>query len=345
MTHRLLLCIVTPRFLLIQTAFLGDVVLATAVVEKLAAYYPGAVIDFVVRKGAENLLAGNPHLRKVWAWDKQQSKGFNLLKLAGQLRKEKYTHAINMQRFFSSGLLTLLSGAKYTAGYKKNPLSAFFTHSYPHILSPVGTENPTHEIARNQSLIAPLTDALPAQPRVYPGAADEAAVEKYKLAGDYYTISPASVWATKQYPAQGWAALINALPANRPVYLLGGKGDADLSNSIIAEVDQKDRVKNLCGALSFGASAALMRDAAHNWTNDSAPLHLCSGVGAAVTAVFCSTVPSFGFGPTGPRGRVAQIDYGLSCRPCGLHGHKVCPEGHFKCAWDIKLEALLPGKE
>ncbi len=342
MIQRLLLCAVVPRFLLIQTAFLGDVVLATAVVEKLAIFYPGATIDFVVRKGAETLLAHNPHLRKVWTWDKHQSKGFNLLKLIRDLRKEKYTHAINMQRFFSSGLLTVLSGAGYTAGYKKNPLSRLFTHAYPHLLSTAGTENPIHEINRNQQLIALLTDALPAQPRIYPGAADETAVENYKSAGPYYTLSPASVWATKQYPVQGWAALLNALPAANPVYLLGGKGDMELANAIIAEAERKGHIQNLCGTLSFGASAALMRDAVHNWTNDSAPLHLCSGVGAAVTAVFCSTVPAFGFGPTSPRGRIAEINDPLSCRPCGLHGHRACPEGHFKCAWDIKLEALLP---
>ena len=244
--------------------------------------------------------------------------------------------------FSPPGLSPCSQGPLTPPATKKNPLSAFFTHAYPHTLSTVGTENPIHEIERNQSLIAPLTDALPAQPRIYPSGAEEAAVAPYKAAGGYYTLSPASVWATKQYPAQGWATLINALPAEKPVYLLGGKNDAELAHSIMAEVTYRERVQNLCGQLSFGASAALMRDAVHNWTNDSAPLHLCSGVGAAVTAVFCSTVPSFGFGPTGARGRVAEIDHPLPCRPCGLHGHRACPEGHFKCAWDLKLEALLP---
>ena len=60
-----------------------------------------------------------------------------------------------------------------------------------------------------------------------------------------------------------------------------------------------------------------------------------------VTAVFCSTVPAFGFSPLRPNGRVVEIKERLYCRPCGLHGHKACPEGHFRCAKDITYDQLL----
>lgn len=316
-------------------------VLATAVAEKLRAFYPDAAIDFVVRKGAEGLLANNPQLRKVWVWDKKHRKGFNLLKIAAGIRREHYTHVVNMQRFFTSGLLTFLSGAPVRVGFDKNPLSRFYTAAFPHVISGKKDPAPVHELARNQSLIAAFTDATPALPRVYPAAADEAAILPYKN-GPYYCIAPASVWATKQYPAAGFAALINALPGNEPVYLLGGKGDFELGEEI-KNLAAHPRVQNLAGELSMLASAALMRDARHNWTNDSAPLHLCTAIGARVTAVFCSTIPEFGFGPAGPNGRVAQIDGDLYCRPCGLHGHRACPEGHFRCAKEIRMEALLAG--
>ncbi|RYD52265.1 MAG: glycosyltransferase family 9 protein [Sphingobacteriales bacterium] len=329
------------RFLLIQTAFLGDVVLATAVAEKLHAFFPDATIDFVVRKGAENLLANNPHLRTVWVWDKKKGKGFNLLKLAFSLRREGYTHTINMQRFFTSGLLTVLSGAPVRIGFDKNPLSAFYTLALPHVISGKDNPQPVHELERNQSLIAALTDETPALPRVYPSAIEEAAILPHKQA-PYYCISPASVWATKQYPTEGWSQLINTLPDTVPVYLLGGPGDTDLCESIRQQCTS-DRVQNLSGTCSLLASAALMRDALHNWTNDSAPLHLCTATGARVTAVFCSTIPQFGFGPAGLNGRIAQFPGDLYCRPCGLHGHKVCPEGHFRCAREIPLSDLRGG--
>lgn len=329
------------RFLLIQTAFLGDVVLATAVAEKIRQFYPDAVIDFVVRKGAEGLLANNPNLRKVWVWDKKKRKGFNLLKIATAVRKENYTHVVNMQRFFTSGFLTVFSGAPVRVGFDKNPLSRFYTAAFPHIISPKNDPVPVHELERNQSLIAAFTDDFPAMPKVYPSAEDEEAILPYKQK-PYYCIAPASVWATKQYPAVGFAELIKNLPQNFPVFLLGGKGDLALGEEIRTLVGS-DRVQNLAGDLSMLASAALMRDALHTWTNDSAPLHLCTATGARVTAVFCSTIPQFGFGPAGPAGRIAQINGDLYCRPCGLHGHRVCPEGHFRCAKEITMAALLGG--
>lgn len=67
------------KYLVIQTAFLGDVVLATALVEKLAQYYPETEIDFLVRKGNESLLQNNPHLHEVLVWNKKEKKIINLL--------------------------------------------------------------------------------------------------------------------------------------------------------------------------------------------------------------------------------------------------------------------------
>jgi ADP-heptose:LPS heptosyltransferase len=84
-----------------------------------------------------------------------------------------------------------------------------------------------------------------------------------------------------------------------------------------------------------------MADATMNYVNDSAPLHIASAMNAPVTVVFCSTVPAFGFGPIHANGRVVEITGYLDCRPCGLHGYKACPKGHFKCALDIKVEDAL----
>ena len=328
------------RFLIIQTAFIGDVVLATAVAEKLHQYYPTAPIDFLLRKGNESLLHNHPFLHKVWVWNKQEHKLRNLWRMARSIRKQRYTHVINLHRFASSGFITAMSGAKEKSGFDKNPLSFFFTQQFPHSISKPGDENPTHETTRNQSLIASLTDATPARPRLYPTPADEQAAAPYNT-GAYYCISPASVWFTKQYPPQQWAALIDALPKDATIYLLGGKGDTPLAEEIMALAQRKANIQSLCGKLGFLQSAALMRTAVMNYVNDSGPLHFCSAVNAPVTAVFCSTVPEFGFGPLSTHSRVVEVK-NLYCKPCGLHGHRQCPEGHFRCAIDIPTEALLP---
>jgi heptosyltransferase-2 len=78
-----------------------------------------------------------------------------------------------------------------------------------------------------------------------------------------------------------------------------------------------------------------------NFVNDSAPMHFASAVNAPTTAIFCSTIPKFGFGPLSDQSFVVETNEALSCRPCGLHGKKACPEGHFKCGKTINVKNLI----
>ena len=78
-----------------------------------------------------------------------------------------------------------------------------------------------------------------------------------------------------------------------------------------------------------------------NYVNDSAPLHIASAMNANVTAIFCSTIPEFGFGPLSENSVIVQTDQKLLCKPCGIHGFKACPEKHFSCATTINMNTLL----
>jgi len=327
------------KFLIIQTAFTGDVVLATAIIEKLHSHYPGAQIDFLLRKGNEGLLQNHPLIKNLLVWDKQDHKNRNLLKIAWRVRKEHYTHIINIHRFSTSGFITFLSGAKHKAGFDKNPFSFCYTKKVKHIISAPYTQNFIHEVQRNQELIDDITDHDASLPQLYPGVADYDLVKQYQTV-PYVCVAPSSVWFTKQFPKEKWIELISLLPASHAIYLLGAPADSLLADSILNGNLHKN-VKNLCGTLSFLQSAALMQRAEMNYTNDSAPLHFASAINAPITAVFCSTVPAFGFGPLRENGRVVEIADRLYCRPCGLHGHKACPEGHFRCALEITNEQLL----
>ena len=165
------------KILIIQTSFIGDVVLATALVEKLYNFYPDAKIDMLVRKGNETLLTGHPYLHKVWVWNKKKHKNRNLARLAVAIRNEEYDCVVNPHRFASSGMLTLASGAKERIGFDKNLLSFGYTHKLPHIISEPYAAHPVHETERNQTLIAHLTDSTPAIPALYPTPNDYEKVE------------------------------------------------------------------------------------------------------------------------------------------------------------------------
>jgi len=325
------------RFLIIQTAFIGDVVLATGILEKLHAYFPDARIDFMVRKGNEGLLKDHPFLNELLIWDKKAGKMKNLFKLLKYIRSRQYDKVINVQRFAATGILTAFSNAKEKIGYDKNPLSAFFTVKVPHVIS--NESNPIHEIDRCNELIKQFTDEKVFKPKLHPSQKNIEAVSKYKQL-PYICIAPASVWFTKQYPVQKWIAFIQQLNIRYTVYLLGAPTDTPLADTIIQSCPGKN-VTNLCGKINFLESAALMKDAVMNYVNDSAPMHFASSVNAPVAAVYCSTIPAFGFGPLSDTQFIIEVEEKLGCRPCGLHGHKACPQGHFKCALDIREQQLL----
>ena len=325
------------KILVIQTAFIGDVVLATAVVEKLSRYFPDAQIDFLLRKGNESLLANNPHLHEIRVWNKKENKIKNLFSIIKKIRRSKYDRIINLQRFFSTGLITLLSGAKETIGFDKNPLSFLFSKKVKHIIS---THVPyKHEVERNNDLVKDITDDVFSIPKLYPSSADLEKVQPY-IRTAFVTMTPSSVWFTKKYPFEKWIALINAFPAEYKIYLLGGKDDTTECERLLSNTTNKN-AEILAGQLSFLQSAALMKQANMNYVNDSAPLHFASAVNAPVTAIFCSTVQAFGFTPLSERSFIVETTAELACRPCGLHGKKGCPLQHFKCGQGIETKQLL----
>ena len=324
------------KILIIQTASIGDVILATPLLEKMHYIYPDAEIDLLIKKGNESLFTAHPFLHKLLIWDKKE-KYKNLFKILKEIRGTKYDTVINVQRFASSGILTVLSGAKVTIGFSKNPFSFLFTKKITH---KIGKEHKDiHEINRNLELLYDFKCDQKFSIKLYPSTKDFAEIEKYtKL--DYICIAPASLWKTKQYPTEKWIEFIKSLTNSYNIYLLGSKQDINLCDQIIEQSGHKG-VLNLAGKLSMLESAALMKTAKMNFVNDSAPLHLASSMNAKTTAIFCSTVTEFGFGPLSEDSIVIQTAEQLHCRPCGLHGYNECPEKHFKCAFTINNEQLL----
>jgi len=329
------------KILVIQTAFIGDVVLATGLLEKLHIQWPDASLDILVRKGNESLFQAHPFIHEVLVWDKKRNKYAHLFSILKKIRSSGYDTVINVQRFAATGLLTALSKARQTIGFDKNPFSFLFSDVVLHEVSE--EDNTIHEIERNHQLISSFTDEKAAKPKLYPAAADEIFVSQWKQ-NPYICIAPASVWFTKQFPADQWTRLIDALPIDTSIYLIGAPGDQVLCENIRTG-SKHISVINLAGQLNFLQSAALMKDAVMNYVNDSAPMHFASAVNAPVTAVYCSTIPAFGFGPLSNISHIVEVAEPLSCRPCGLHGKNKCPLGHFNCARLItngQLLAVLP---
>ncbi|MDF2448713.1 MAG: heptosyltransferase [Bacteroidota bacterium] len=321
MTHK--------NILIIQTAFIGDAILASSVIEKLHTFFPRAKISILVRKGNESLYQDHPFLTQVLIWNKKEGKYKSLFRLLKTIRNLKFDTVINLHRFASSGFLTAFSKAPYTSGYDKNPFSFLFNNKSKHKIG-----DGRHETERYNDLIESITDKTVAKPRLYPTFKQFSKIEPL-VTHAFVCMAPSSVWFTKQLPKDKWIELCNTIPENVNIYLLGGENDTLLCEEIKLK-STHESIKSLAGELTLLESCELMKHARMNFVNDSGPLHLASAANAPTTAFFCSTVPAFGFFPLSYISSVIEVK-DLYCKPCGLHGYKACPEGHFRCGNEIKL--------
>lgn len=309
---------------------MGDVILATPLVESLSRQFPDAEIHVLVKKGNEQLLVNHPLITQTWVYDKANGKLANLRKLRSSLSKVRFNWVINCHRFFTSGLLSVLIKGK-VSGFNKNPLSLLYQRKVNHEY-----RDGLHEVDRNLMLIDHLVskENQVRQPRLYPSDVAFREIEKY-TSDRFWVIAPASVWFTKQYPVEKWRNLLKKADG-KPVYLIGGPNDFELCERL---GQGYLNTINLAGKLSILESTALMSSAEMCYTNDSGPTHMASAVDANCTVAFCSTTPTFGFGPIGKNVRIVQTQEKLKCRPCGIHGKNACPEGHFNCSkFEIELD-------
>lgn len=317
------------NILVIQTAFIGDAILASSVLEKLHAFYPQAKLSILVRKGNESLYAEHPYLHTILVWNKVEGKYKSLFKLLKQIRQLKFDTVINLHRHASSGFLTSFSKAKYTAGYDKNPFSFLFDQKSKHIIG-----DGRHEIDRYNDLIESITNKEVYKPKLYPTFKQFTKIESY-TGKPFVCMAPSSVWFTKQLPKEKWIELCNSISEHVCIYLLGGKDDMALCNDIKGKSSHSN-IKIVAGELSLLESCELMKHAKMNYVNDSGPLHLASAGNSPVTAFFCSTIPAYGFYPLSYNSTVVEVKT-LDCKPCGLHGYKNCPKNNFRCGNEIVL--------
>lgn len=326
----------TNKILVIQTAFIGDVVLATSFIELLKRYDPNSEIHFLLRSGTESILRDNPHIKKIHVWEKRKNKHLNLIKLLFQIRSEKFNYVYNIQRFFSSGLLTAFSGAKIKIGFDKNPLSFLFSKRIAHKIPYELNGRFLHEVERN-ALLYNKNEII--RPRLYFNAQEEKKIDELTSPiKQFIVLAPKSVWFTKEWPKGKWIELSRILDKSFHLFFIGSKDDSTFIEEIIKNLKN---ATNLCGKLSLKESACLMIKASRVIANDSAPLHLASSVNAKTTAIFLSTIPEFGYGPLSDDSKVVQLHPRLDCMPCGLHGKKKCPKGHFNCAIKLDVKEVL----
>ena len=326
--------------LVIQTAFLGDVVLTTPLLAALAARH--GPVDVVTTPAAAPLVETHPAVRRVVPYDKRgRDRGWaGLRALAHRLRSEHYERAYLPHRSLRTAALALLARVPARIGFHDG-WSFFYTEVRRH-------PSDGHEVDRLLALAEEPSAAY--APSLHPTPDDERAAGAVLSAagiedgGRFVAVAPGSIWGSKRWPH--YPALARRL-TDTPVVVVGGPDDVELGEEIVRTVKDgqgRSRAVNACGKLTLRQSAALIGRAALLVTNDSAPLHMATAMGTPIVALFGPTLPEFGFSPI----RVGDVTLGvagLDCRPCSRHGPPSCPLGHHRCMRDLGPEAVAAAIE
>ncbi len=316
--------------LVVRYSALGDVVLATSILEPLRARFPRARIEWVTDALYAPLLEGLPEVAQVHRLARE---GPSSAPAVAARLQGRFDFAIDLQNKLRSALVARSAAPLRAAFRRRTALRA--------LLSLFGSDPPlvrAHQTRLYAEALAPLGAFAPGSMKVSlsPQAHALAADALQAIPTPAVAIAPGARWATKRWPAERFAAVADALAAEGcAIVLCGGSSDRDAFAAFRAA--SRARVAADLSFLPIDALAAAIGRVQLLIACDSGPVHLASAVGTPVLALFGPTSTAR-WGPP-PPGRALAI--GLPCAPCSNHGGDYCPEGHHRCLADLAPEAVL----
>lgn len=335
------------KILIIQTSYLGDVILALPIVQTLQNLMPENLIDFLCIPLTANVLENHHALNDVIRYDKKgKDKLGKLIEIISEVKKRRYDIILCPHRSFRSALITYFSKAPVRIGYDTNSMSFLLTGKVPYAKE-------SHEIQRNLDLLGSIPgieaddSKISAKAEFYPSEKDVKLVEALLGAADkekLVALAPCSKWFTKQLTKAKTIEIIGALQQKGYwVVLIGGAEDFNYCKEIERELESTNII-NLCGRLSPLQSYLAISKSKALVTVDSAAQHLGGATDTPIVLIYGSTNKSFGFYPLTSRYEIVE-NTELTCRPCTDHGRAMCPLGHFKCMVDLDAEKILEAVE
>ncbi|MBN1558832.1 lipopolysaccharide heptosyltransferase II [candidate division KSB1 bacterium] len=328
--------LIEPRkILIIQTAFIGDVVLTTPLIREVKNLFPLASLDVLVIPQTQNVLQNNPHLHSLITFDKRGDKKRAFRDIARQLAERRYDLCLIPHRSFTSALLAVSAKIPLRIGFAGRIPSLLY-----HIRVPFDVQK--NQINRYLDLLRVIKDKeYDFQTELYPSPHDIDCARtqcarldaKHKIA-----VAPGSVWPTKRWPEQRFTALVQKLVQHDiGIVLIGSRQERDLCDAILQQAGS-DKIINLAGQTRLLEAAAVIQCCDLLICNDSGAMHFANAVRTDVYAFFGPTVRRFGFAPFRAQDVVFEVE--LDCRPCSAHGGRKCPQKHFRCMLDISADTV-----
>lgn len=317
-----MLCVLVVRF-----SSIGDILLTTPLVRALARRHPEARLVYITKRAMAPLVADNPHVAEVVALEPNEP----IRHLGRRLAALGPTHGLDLHGNLRSAALRLLVRCRWS-GYRKRKMARTLLISTKLDLyrGRVPVAERYFEAARQ---LDTRPDGGPPEFHLGTGARERVGqwlAERGLADARLAALAPGAAHATKRWPIAHWIALAERLRAAgyRPV-VVGGPEDRGLAQQLAAG----GAAANAAGEFSLQETGAVLARARAVVSGDTGVMHMATGVGTPVVALFGPTVEQFGFFPY--RARALVLQRNLDCRPCSATGTAKCPLGHHRCLGDI----------
>ena len=305
------------HILVITLSNVGDVVLTTPVVEALLSEFPGRKLDVMVGPNGREIFEGHEKISDVIIYDKRSSwpEKFALLMV---LRKRKYDMVVDLR----NTVFPLLLGAK------------FITNPVRHIKKGVMHKRDVH-LSRLREM-----GIDPAGGEFYIPVGDSDKKRAEELLGalkekPFVVISPGAKSHVKRWPLKNFARLADMIKKEleRDVALVGDKNDRVVIERILSNMETAPL--NLIEKTNIPELAHIIKKSSLVVTNDSAPLHIASAVGARILTFFGPT-DKREYGPL-TKAKSKVLEKNLKCSPCAVP-QCINSENKYECLKTISVE-------
>jgi heptosyltransferase II len=319
------------KILIVAPAWLGDMVMAHALVQVLCAGYPDAEIHLLAPPSTHALAARMPGVRECHLL--QAGHGDLALaerwRCARRLSAVKFDQAIVLPNSLKSALVPFWARIPKRTGWTGemrlgllNDRRALNRERYPLMI----------ERFMALGLDEAVLPDIPYPKPLLRADADNARRlrDQHRLVatGSVAMCPGAQFGSAKRWPTEHFAQVATQLVARgHQVWLLGSESDRPICNEIESLVPKG--IVNLAGDTSLLDVVDVLSLADQVISNDSGLMHVACALERPVVAIFGSSSPTF----TPPLGdKAVVVSEQLECRPCF---QRECPLGHLKCLRDL----------
>jgi predicted lipopolysaccharide heptosyltransferase III len=318
------------RVLVIRLRSIGDTVLTTPSLDALRRFLPDARIDILLEDWVAPILDGFDAVDNVLVFKKDDLK--SRLKMALQIRREKYDAVINLHGGTTSGFFVRASSAKYRIGYDFYRYRKFYTHIFP-IADCIKfwQTDKLHSAEQMLGLLGLAGIPVEDKPKSRLGVSQDS---KFKIQ-NYALIHPVAAFDTKQWATENFA---------RVAEFLSEKGLQIVAVATRKEREILEKLKKLSKVpiqvfddLTLPEITALAAKARIFVGNDSGIAHIAAAMNTPTVVIFGSSNRTHWRPWTDAPNEIVYEN--LPCQPCAGH---FCKEfDQPKCILSVKTENVL----